>query len=253
MATIWSKNIELFIDGRSQKEILSDLKDLKINRQLIYRTIKRYKDTDSVLDRPRSGRPTSVSTPQLKKKISSRIARNRRRSIRKMARDFSVSHESVRKIVRNYSSFLKRHTVHHLTPALRQKRFQRSRKLLARLAVGAENNILFSDEKIFTVEESHNSQNDRILAPSSKSISDEEKFVDRVQKPKYLMVWAGVSANCQTNLIFVPQGVKIDSKTYKELILESEIKHAGTKLFKNEDWIFQQDSAPAHASKATQS
>ena len=56
MATIRSKIIELFIDGRSQKEILSDLKDLKINRQLIYRTIKRYKDTDSVQDRPRSGR-----------------------------------------------------------------------------------------------------------------------------------------------------------------------------------------------------
>ena len=149
MATIRSKIIELFIDSRSQKEILSYLKDLKINRQLIYRTIKRYKDTDSVLDRPRSGRPTSVSTPQLKKKISSRIARNRRRSIRKMARDFSVSHESVRKIVLNDLGLksLKRHTVHHLTPALRQKRYQRSRKLLARLAVGAENNILFSQSR----------------------------------------------------------------------------------------------------------
>ena len=141
-------------------------------------------DADSVvLDRPRSGSPTSVSTRQLNKKISSQIARNWRRFIRKLARDFSVSHESVRKIVRNDLGLksLKRHTVHHLTPALRQKRFQRSRKLLARLAVGAENIILFSNEKTSTVEESHNSQNDRILAPSSKSISEEEKFVDRMQ------------------------------------------------------------------------
>ena len=143
---VWTKIIELFIDGRSQKEILSDLKDLKVNRQLIYRTINCYKDTDSVLDRPRSGRSTSVSTPQLKKKISSRIAGNRWWSIRKMASDFSFSHESVRKIVRNDLG-LKSLKLHHLTPALRQKRFQRSRKLLARLAVGAENNILFSDEK----------------------------------------------------------------------------------------------------------
>ena len=103
-----------------------------------------------MLDRPRSGRPTSVSIPQLKKKIVSRITRNRGQSIRKMARDFSVSHESVRKVVRNDLGLksLKRHTVHHLTPALRQKRFQRSKNLLARLAVGAENKILFSDEKI---------------------------------------------------------------------------------------------------------
>ena len=174
MAAIRSEIIGLFMAGKSQREILSDLKDELVNRQLVYRTIKRYKDKGSMLDRPRSGRPTSVSTPQLKKKIASRITRNRRRSIRKMARDFSVSHESVRKVVRNDLGLksLKRHTVHHLTPALRQKRFQRSKKLLARLAVGAENNILFSDEKIFTIEEAHNSQNDRILAPSSKSISD---------------------------------------------------------------------------------
>ena len=148
---------------------------------------------------------------------------------------------------------MKLQTVHHLTPTLRQKRFERSKKLLARLAVGAENNILFSDEKIFTVEESHNSQNDRILAPSSKDIRDEKKFIDRVQKPQHLMVWAGVSASCRTNLIFVSQGVKINSEIYKELILEPEIKGAGKKLFNNEEWIFQQDSAPAHASNATQS
>ena len=232
MAAIRSKYIELLMAGKSQREILSDLKDELVYRQLV----KRYKDTGSVLDRLRSGRPTSVSTPQLKKKIASRITRNRRRSIRKMALDFSVSHESVRKVVRNDLGLksLKRHTVHHLTPALRQKRFQRSKKLLARLAVGAEN-MPFSDEKMFTVDEEHNSQNDRILAPSSKSINDEEKFVDRVQNLQYLMVRAGVSANCRTHLIFVPQGVKIDSKTYRELILESEVKHADLKLFKNED------------------
>ena len=95
--------------------------------------------------------------------------------------------------------------------------------------MGDENQILFSDEKNFTVEESHNSQNDRILATSSKMINGNEKFIDRVQRPQYLMVWAGVSANSRTNLIFVPQGVKINSQTYKELILEPEIKIAGRK------------------------
>ena len=35
--------------------------------------------------------------------------------------------------------------------------------------------------------------------------------------------------------------------------MEPEIKGAGKKLFNNKEWIFQQDSAPAHASNATQS
>ena len=97
--------------------------------------------------------------------------------------------------------------------------------------------------KNFTVEESHNSQNDRILVPSSKDIRDEKKFIDRVQKSQHLIVWTGVSASCRTNQIFVPQGVKINSEIFKELSLELEIKGAGRKLFNNEEWIFQQDSA----------
>ena len=96
-----SKIVGLFLAGKSPKEILNSMKDEKVCRQLINRTIRRYKDTGSVQDRARTGRPTSVCTQQLKKKISSRISRNPRRSIRKMARDFSVSHESIRKVVRN--------------------------------------------------------------------------------------------------------------------------------------------------------
>lgn len=50
---------------------------------------------------------------------------------------------------------------------------------------------------------------------------------------------------------FCPQGVEINSKTYQHLILETEIMHATSNLFNNGPWIFQQDSAPAHASRAT--
>ncbi|KAI6648741.1 hypothetical protein LOD99_7128 [Oopsacas minuta] len=67
-----------------------------------------------------------------------------------------------------------------------------------------------------------------------------------------VMVWGCVSANARISLIFLPQGLKINSATYQELILEQEISVAGQNLFRNNTWIFQQDSAPAHASKSTQ-
>ena len=67
------------------------------------------------------------------------------------------------------------------------------------------------------------------------------------------MIWAEVSAGCRTNLIFVPQGVKTNSEIYNELTLVPEIKDACKKLFNIEEWIFQHDSAPGHASNATQS
>ena len=82
--------IGLFMSGKSPKEILNSLRDEKVCRQLVYRTIMRHKDTGSGQDCARTGRPTSVCTQQLKKKIYSEISR-----------DFSVSDESVRKVVQN--------------------------------------------------------------------------------------------------------------------------------------------------------
>ena len=65
-----SKIVGLFLAGKSPKEILNSFKDEKVCRQLVYHTIRRFKVTGSVQDRARIGRPTSVCTQQLKKKIS---------------------------------------------------------------------------------------------------------------------------------------------------------------------------------------
>ena len=127
-----------------------------------------------------------------------------------------------------------------------------SKALLRRVGPEIQENIILPDEKIFTIEEVIYSQNDRILAKTSHTIPEKDKFIDRVQKPLSVMVWGGISANSRTNLVFVPQGGKINGKIYLDLIFEEEIKCAGRKLFKNYPWIFQQDSAPAHGANLTQ-
>ena len=66
------------------------------------------------------------------------------------------------------------------------------------------------------------------------------------------MVWAGISAESRTDLNFVPEGVKINAKTYRELILDAEVTNAGSRLFNNNNWTFQQDGAPAHTANITQ-
>ena len=87
--------------------------------------------------------------------------------------------------------------------------------------------IPYSDEKAFTVAEVTNSQNDRMLSKRSKYIPGKIKYIDRDQKRLTVMVWGGVSAESRTNLIFVSQGVKINSQTDQELILDKEISRAG--------------------------
>ena len=66
------------------------------------------------------------------------------------------------------------------------------------------------------------------------------------------MVWVGISAIGLTPLIFVSEGVKINSKTYQDLILEPVVKNLTHTMFSGESFLFQQDGAPAHTSNSTQ-
>ena len=100
------------------------------------------------------------------------------------------------------------------------KRLRRSKELLKRYALHGLNEILFSDEKIFTVQELMNSQNDRIIASSTSSIEEKFRYVGRTQKPKSVMILAGISAIGRAQLIFVPPGMKINASSDRELILE---------------------------------
>ena len=205
----------------------------KTRRKLIYRTIKRYRDTGSTSDRQRSGRPTSATTTQKRKVIRSRIQRNPQRSMRKMALELNISRESVRTIVKSDLGLFpyKKRKVHFISAQIKIKRLARSKALLARFASFGLDEILFSDEKLFTVEQAYNRQNDRILSSSLSSIPQEYRCVQRVQHPQSVMVWAGVSAKGRTPLVFIPPGVKVNVVKYQELVLNPIVRGLGKTMF----------------------
>ncbi|KAI6646993.1 hypothetical protein LOD99_8992 [Oopsacas minuta] len=66
----------------------------------------------------------------------------------------------------------KRKNVHHLNDSIGRKRLERCIQLKVGFAPGTEDQILFSDEKLFTVEEASNRQNERTLASRSQDIPD---------------------------------------------------------------------------------
>ena len=209
--------MELFVNGNTTSEIMKTLGIRKERCMFVYRTgYRRHRD------RSRSGRPISVTTQRMKNIIRCRIRRNPRRSIRKMSTELGISRTSVTYIVRKdlgLSSF-KLRKVQFLTDTMKLKRKLRSRGLLSRFAGDGLNNVLFSDEKLFTIEQAFNRQNDRVLSSNTSTIPETLHYVRRTQKPLSVMVWAGISAVGRIPLVFVPQGVKINSNTYRELVLE---------------------------------
>ena len=115
--------------------------------------------------------------------------------MRLLAKTADVSPRTMRRVVHDdlkMSSFTlqKRQT---LSAAVKQKRLERSKALLRELKSGTAGEIVWSDEKIFTVEMAHNRRNDRNIGRSAKDIPYDHKTVHRTMKPTSVMVWAAVS------------------------------------------------------------
>ncbi|XP_033223758.1 uncharacterized protein LOC117177271 [Belonocnema kinseyi] len=141
-----------------------------------------------------------------------------------MGKEFKCSEANVRRIVKNdlncYPYNLQKD--HLLTEKIKASRLRQCKKLLRLAAAGRNRNVLFSDEKVFTIERVHNHQNDRQLLPKGK-----------------------------TPLVFVEKGVKIDKKYYQDNILKAVVDLWTRAHFGENPWTFQQYWPPAHGAKAT--
>ena len=129
-------------------------------------------------------------------------------------------------------------------------RTEKCRKFLQDITEGMLPNLVFTDKKKFDIQQAVNQKNDRVWASSSTT---EERIVTRCQNLQSLMVWAAVTTTRRSPLLFVPTGVKLNSERYISDILEGCLLHWAEQHFKDEPWTLQQDSAPSHGSKFTQS
>lgn len=227
---------------------------LGIPRQTVHRTIARYKQLGTYMDRPGKGRPRTVLTQQLKDTVKKKVKRNPKRSIRKMAKQLKISKTSMSRMVheglKGYPYKMRKR--HGLTDVHKEKRLKRCKLLLKRAVRGDHLMTLYSDEKVFTLEETYNPQNTRIIARTAKEADDMGRSISRVAHPQSIMVWAGVCATGKTPLVFVKPGAKINKEYYIKEILVKHLLPWSRSHFKGARWTFQQDSAPAHMAKVTQ-
>jgi hypothetical protein len=138
-----------------------------------------------------------------------------------------------------------------ITEQNKVKRMQKAKILLKRFTKRTLQKVVYSDEKILIVEEAHNPQNMRIWGKKVCSFTSKKTFIQKIQKPGSVMVWAGICATGKTPLHFVRPQAKINAEYYQEHILKNCLLPWSEKHFKKQHWTFQQDSAPAHKGKST--
>lgn len=245
-----SAAIILHLEGKSQAQIRNILNMPKSTVQSI---ISRYQELGTILDRPRTGRPKTSKSTFVVNKVRKRITRNPNQSLRKMAKSLNINRESIRLIVKDklgrYPYKLSK--AHMLTEDMKENRLQKARKMKRYAAAGREKSILFTDEKIFTVQRFHNQQNERQWLFKSPTSRKNGSVVLRRHFPKSVMVWAGICATGKTPLVFIDPGTKVNAKMYQDKILREVLLPWSQQHFGQASWTLQQDWAPAHSAKST--
>uniref|UniRef100_A0A7I4YBY9 Transposase n=1 Tax=Haemonchus contortus TaxID=6289 RepID=A0A7I4YBY9_HAECO len=106
---------------------------------------------------------------------------------------------------------------------VKKTRLKRFRERLKRFSQARHSDILFTDECLFSTDQFLNTQNDRMIARSSAEASQHGGIAQRSGQPKPLMDFGAITSDGKMSLISLEKGVKVDSKTYLEGMLEKEL------------------------------
>lgn len=245
--------------GLGAKAIKSRYPEKKWSTAQIHRICKKVDDTGSALWRkPGSGRPktarTAVNIDAVRELICSQEDKpGTSLSTRQIAGQIGVSHPSVLNIANKDLGLtcFKRVPVQVITDATQEKRLTRCTQLLDRMTERNFKRILFTDEKIFYISPPVNSQNNRVWSSGRKrDIRPERLLVQRAKFSHHVMVSAGVCYGGKSRLHFVDEKAKVNAEYYVTKLLPKLFEDC-QRLLPN-GFIFQQDGAPAHASRQAQ-
>ena len=216
-------------------------REIDCGRQAVYDTWKKYLETGTVHDRPRSGRKRKY-TPQdeqkiIKKARQEKKASNIARESKKCKKTYSES--GVRRVLKKHKFFyLPKIKVQKLTNFHKQKRIAYAREM----SDTDWKPVVFTDEKSFWL----GSSTTHAWQQLDKRIVEE-----KVKYPPKLHVWGGIGHYFKTELYFFEEN--LTSSLYQKIISQrlppSTTSPDCPKRVKN--YYFVQDNDPKHKTKAS--
>jgi transposase len=131
---------------------------LGVHEATVRKAIERFEETGSNNDRKRSGRKKTARTPKNIQRVKKMMQQNpttKANSTRKLAKKLPFSRRSAQRILKEDLGmkpykFLERQK---LTDVAKKKRKDRSKIMLRRFSQGKHRNIVFSDEKLFDIQQ----------------------------------------------------------------------------------------------------
>jgi transposase len=211
---------------------------LPIDKSSVGRLINRFKETGSVADRPRSGRPKSATDPTSTAVVLATLTNSPKKSTRKLSQETGVSQRSVLRI-------LHRHHFHpykvHLVQELHGDDLDRRKEYCEWFLRNSDLSIFFSDEAMFYLSGHVNRHNCRYWS----DINPRWMQVSHVQNDPRIMVWAGIWEDQLIGPYFFDGNVT--GETYLHMLSTFLLDYmCNVPLAKRLNMFFQQDGAPPH-------
>ena len=241
-----TKVVSLLYDGKQQKQILEKLKseeNFTIGRRHLAKFIKRFKETNSIQNKPKPGPPVKDVTPELLNYIDKKMEENDETTAadlqRLIEKNFNLS-LSISKIkrIRRKLGWLSTSTKYCqlVREVNRAKRLEYCRRCLE----NAENfeDVVFTDECTVALENSAHISFHRWWEPA--------KLKGRPKHPLKVHVWAGISKSGATD-IAIFSGI-LDATFFVHEILEKHLEPFVQEFYPDHHRFFQ-DNDPKHTSR----
>ncbi len=229
---------------------------LGCHKSTIFRIKKRAKERNEDLSTKKgSGRKISVVNKRLVDIVRKKINRDPTKSGRALARESGLCLRSMQKAIlaAGFKS-MSLLVMHDIMPGQKERRLERAIKLLEWRADANNFNkiIIWTDEKLFLVQQHLNKRNNRIFLPLVAA-DHTLRIVRKRKNPSKVMVFAAVASDGEVmDPIFFPANTTVNSLNYQQVVLTKLV------LWIRETWppgttILMQNGAPAHTSASTQS
>jgi inhibitor of nuclear factor kappa-B kinase subunit alpha len=228
---------------------------LGVPKDTIWYQIRKFKKTGLTGRKPGSGRSRTCRTAANIRAMKTRVAADPFVSIRQMARELQINEKTARTICKEDLGLKSRARMKKqlVNQSCKEKRLDRSRKLLNILKEKKQPVILFTDEKIFDLDSVSNSRLDRYLSDKkTNKVPEHVRFKFQTKHPQNVMVFGLVASDGKTMPpFFWPKGTKVNADEYIK-VLRSVVKPWVEANYRGVPYVFQQDGAPCHTANKTQ-
>lgn len=183
--------------------------------------------------------------------LKRKIKQDPTKSMRKLASELKVAPGTVRRAVKTdlgLKSYA-RTPRHLLTDAMKTRRLERCKKVRSFIKKCRKSVIIFSDEKIFTVDAVVNRRNDRYLAKSKADV----KGTYRTKHPAQVMM-LGIVASDGKKMppYFFKPGERVNADAYYKVLRYHVLPWLKTN-YPECNYVWTQDGAPCHTARKVQS